>query len=117
MTSTYHYLELRFSRSLRLIVAYLSMTALLFFVSIVVYLPALALEQVTSIDVDITCITIFIICVSYTSMGGMKAVVWTDVFQLFFMFLSIGYVLVVATMKAGGPAAVFHTNHQVVCHI
>ena len=38
--------------------------------------------QVTGIDVDIACITIFIVCVFYTSMGGFKAVIWTDVFQV-----------------------------------
>ena len=33
-------------------------------------------------------------------------VIWTDVFQLFFMFLSTGYIIVVATQQAGGPAKV-----------
>ena len=36
---------------------------------------------------------------------GVK-VIWTDVFQLFFMFLSTGYIIVVATQQAGGPAKV-----------
>ena len=43
--------------------------------------------QVTGIDVDVACITIFLVCVFYTSLGGMKAVVWTDVFQVNFCIL------------------------------
>ena len=34
------------------------------------------------IDVDIACITIFLVCAFYTSVGGIKAVIWTDVFQV-----------------------------------
>ena len=29
------------------------------------------------------------------------------------MFLSTGYIIVVATIEAGGPSAVFHKAHQV----
>ena len=36
-------------------------------------------------------------------------VIWTDVFQLFFMFLSTAYIIAVATQQAGGPAKVRDT--------
>ena len=51
-------------------------------------------------------------CVFYTSVGGMKAVVWTDVFQLFFMFLSTITITILATANAGGVSAVFDSNYQ-----
>ena len=35
--------------------------------------------------------------------------IWTDVFQLFFMFLSTAYIIAVATQQAGGPAKVRDT--------
>ena len=47
-------------------------------------------HQITGLDVDSACIALFIICVFYTSVGGIKAVIWTDVFQLVFMFVSTG---------------------------
>ena len=53
--------------------------------------------QVTGIDVDIACITIFIVCVFYTSMGGFKAVIWTDVFQVQFSAVQCSEVLCYAT--------------------
>ena len=52
------------------------------------------------------------VCVFYTSVGGMKAVVWTDVFQLFFMFLSVLMMVFLATSQAGGPAAVLIKNYE-----
>jgi len=108
--SSYYYLELRFNRTVRLLGASLSTTALLLYIGIVTYLPALALEQVTGIDINVACVTIFVVCVFYTTAGGFKAVIWTDVFQLFFMFLSTGYIIVVATQQAGGPAKVVDRN-------
>ena len=43
----------------------------------------------------------------------MLQVIWTDVFQLFFMFLSTGYIIVVATQRAGGAAKV--ENIMIYC--
>ena len=42
----------------------------------------------------------------------MKAVVWTDVFQLFFMFLSVLIMVLLATSEAGGAGAVWDRNYQ-----
>ena len=48
-----------------------------------VYAPALALIQVTGFlngiknDVEIACFIIFLVCIFYSSIGGMKAVIWT----------------------------------------
>lgn len=110
--SCHMYLELRFNHTVKLLTASLATATLIFFIAIVVYLPALALEQVAGINVDIACITIFMVCAFYTSVGGIKAVIWTDVFQLFFMFLSTAYILVVATSLAGGAGAVMDRNRQ-----
>ena len=42
----------------------------------------LLIFQVVGLNVDLSCATMFVVCVFYTSVGGMKAVVWTDVFQV-----------------------------------
>ena len=39
-------------------------------------------------------------------------VIWTDVFQLFFMFLSVLIMVILATSQAGGAAAVWDRNYQ-----
>ena len=51
-------------------------------VSIVSLTTILTCYQVTGIDVDTSCLTICTVCVFYTSVGGIKAVVWTDAFQV-----------------------------------
>ena len=38
--------------------------------------------KILGLDVDLSCATMFAVCVFYTSVGGIKAVVWTDVFQV-----------------------------------
>jgi sodium-coupled monocarboxylate transporter 8/12 len=72
------YLEARFNRELRLFgsISFSIMTVL--WLPIVIYMPALAFNQTTSVNIHvITPISMFI-CIVYTSMGGIKAVVWTD---------------------------------------
>ena len=81
VTSAYEYLEDRFNLTARL---FASLSFILFHigrVAIVLYLPAIALAQVSSVDV-VTCIVIIgVLCVIYTVMGGIEAVVWTDAVQ------------------------------------
>lgn len=82
ITTAYEYLEQRFNLTARLIGS--AMFVLLQFgrIGIVLFLPSLALSMVTGIDV-ITCILVMgILSIAYTVMGGIEAVIWTDVFQV-----------------------------------
>ncbi|MCH1510439.1 MAG: sodium/solute symporter [Akkermansiaceae bacterium] len=81
ITTAYEYLEKRFNVATRVIG---STTFILFHVgrvAIVLYLPALALSSVTSIDIFLAISVIGVLCVIYTVMGGIEAVVWTDAIQ------------------------------------
>ena len=81
ITTAYEYLEKRFNVATRVIG---SVTFMLFHigrVAIVLYLPALALSSVTDINVFAAIAVIGILCVIYTVMGGIEAVVWTDAIQ------------------------------------
>ena len=81
ITTAYEYLEKRFNVATRVIG---SVTFMLFHigrVAIVLYLPALALSSVTDINVFTAITVIGILCVIYTVMGGIEAVVWTDAIQ------------------------------------
>lgn len=81
LTTAYEYLEQRFNVATRVIG---SLTFMLFHVgrvAIVLYLPALALSSVTSIDIFVAIGVIGVLCVIYTVMGGIEAVVWTDAIQ------------------------------------
>jgi SSS family transporter len=65
--------------------------------SIVLFLPSLALAAVTGISVTWSILLMGVVTIAYTLLGGMKAVIWTDVIQVVVMlggaFFAIGYVI------------------------
>jgi SSS family transporter len=106
VTSAYEYLEKRFNLPLRL---YGSAAFILFQLgrqAVVLLLPALALSAVCDLDVT-TCILLMgALCVIYTVMGGMEAVIWTDVVQTLVLlgaaFLSLMLIVVGTDGGIGG---------------
>jgi solute:Na+ symporter, SSS family len=50
-------------------------------ISVVLYLPSLALATVSDLDVETCIIGIGLLCIVYTVIGGIEAVIWTDVVQ------------------------------------
>ena len=81
LTSAYEYLERRFNVATRV---FASLSFVLFHIgriAIVLYLPALALAAVSDIGVIPSILVIGVLCVIYTVMGGIEAVVWTDAIQ------------------------------------
>ena len=80
--TAYHYLELRFnSRALRVLGALMFVLFQLGRMSIVMYLPCLALANLTGISVDVLIIAMGAIAIVYSYTGGLKAVLWTDFIQ------------------------------------
>ncbi|CAL4117051.1 unnamed protein product, partial [Meganyctiphanes norvegica] len=81
VTSAYEYLEIRFHRYIRLLGSGVFILQMVLYMAIVVYAPALALEQVTGLDAILSCALICFVCIFYTTIGGIKAVLWTDTVQ------------------------------------
>jgi len=82
LTTAYEYLEQRFNVVLRL---YGSITFILMQIGrigIVVLLPSMTLSLVTGIDVYTSIAIMGVLCTIYTVMGGIEAVIWTDVLQV-----------------------------------
>lgn len=102
VTSAYEYLERRFSLAIRL---YGSAAFILFQVgrqAIVLLLPALALATVSDLDVGLCIALMGVLCVSYTVMGGIEAVVWTDVAQSVVLLGAAAISLVLIVWQFGG---------------
>ncbi|CRK94159.1 CLUMA_CG007678, isoform A [Clunio marinus] len=114
ITSSYEYLEMRFNRSLRLFGSIMFSIMNVFYLPIVVYVPSLAFNQVTGVDVHITTWFVVFVCVFYTCIGGLKAVVWTDVVQTFSMFTALVIVAIKGTMdlKDGGFGKVMEDAYK-----
>ncbi len=82
VTSAYEYLEKRFDLSLRLLGSVSFILFQLGRMGIVVLLPALALSAVTGINLMICIALMGLLSTLYTVLGGMEAVIWTDVVQV-----------------------------------
>jgi SSS family solute:Na+ symporter len=80
-TSAYEYLEARFGPSIRVYGAATYILAQLLRLSLVLYLIALLAHELTGVEVT-TCIVVAGVFVAlYTVLGGIDAVIWTDVVQ------------------------------------
>ncbi|XP_025262465.1 sodium-coupled monocarboxylate transporter 1-like isoform X2 [Camponotus floridanus] len=110
LTSTYEYLEKRFDKRVRLIGSLLFIIGTMTWLPIVIYVPALAFNQVTGVNVHIITPFVCIVCIFYTCVGGLKAVVWTDFIQTFIMFGSMLLIVVKGTVDIGGVSLVVRRN-------
>ncbi|KAG9468722.1 hypothetical protein GDO78_022091 [Eleutherodactylus coqui] len=106
ITSIYHYLELRFGRSVRLFGTIQFLVGTMLYTGIVIYAPALILNQVTGLDIWASLFSTGAICTFYTTIGGMKAVIWTDVFQVLVMIAGFFAIAIRGALLVGGPSVV-----------
>jgi SSS family transporter len=82
LTTAYEYLELRFNLPTRVLGSSMYIFLQLGRLGIVLLLPSLALSVVTGIDVYACILTMGILSILYTVLGGIEAVIWTDVVQV-----------------------------------
>ncbi len=108
ITSAYQYLESRFGPSVRVYGALAFVIAQLVRISTILYLLSLLVHEVSGID-PIMCVLISGVFVSaYTIMGGIDAVIWTDVVQTVVLVLGGAVCLfVIVDLLPGGIGQVF----------
>nr|XP_057933339.1 sodium-coupled monocarboxylate transporter 1 [Doryrhamphus excisus] len=112
VTSTYEYLELRFNRATRLLGTFLFIVQTILYTGIVIYTPALALNQVTGMDLWSAVISTGVVCTFYCTMGGLKAVVWTDVFQVGVMLAGFLSVIIRSVILQGGVGPILSDSQH-----
>ncbi|KAI5632424.1 sodium:solute symporter family domain-containing protein [Phthorimaea operculella] len=112
ITSTNEYLRLRFNHKVRLLGTVMFIVGSLLYIPIVIYVPALAFSQVTGINVHLITPIVCIVCVFYTTLGGLKAVVWTDTLQTVLMYFAVLFVLLYGTWRLGGIGNVIEINKK-----
>ncbi|XP_069779331.1 sodium/iodide cotransporter-like [Narcine bancroftii] len=106
------YLELRFTKALRLCGTLQFLVATVLYTGVVIYAPALILNQVTALNIWVSLISSGTICTFYTSVGGLKAVVWTDIFQVIIMMSGFVAVIIRGTYLVGGAGKVLETAYN-----
>lgn len=65
-----------------------------FYTAVSVYAPAIALSKATGLNTRLAVFLIYLVCIFYSSQGGMKAVVIADTFQVSGFFSSKYYLAV-----------------------
>lgn len=106
ITTVMEYKGLRFGPSLRYAASFLLIAAQIGGrMSVVLLLPAIALSAVMGIDTITAVLLMGVIATAYTVLGGIHAVIWTDVLQVVVMFGgAILSLAIIAWGVDGGPA-------------
>ncbi|HMP73741.1 MAG TPA: sodium/solute symporter [Kiritimatiellia bacterium] len=112
LTTSYQFIEHRFGVFASRAAAVLFMLARTGWLGTVIYAPSLALHVVAGLPIWVAILLIGTLATLYCMLGGMSAVVWTDVPQFIIM---IGGAVWVATLLVqnveGGVAGILHTAH------
>lgn len=93
--TAYEYLERRFDAKTRSLTSFLFLLSRGMAAGIVLYAPAIVLSVIMGWDETITILIMAAVTIGYTIMGGITAVIWTDVIQMLMMFAGIAIALVV----------------------
>ena len=81
--SVYEYLERRFDRKTRLLAAGLFLVQKCLYAGVAIFAPALVVAEMTGLPLNWIVLGIGVFTTTYTMLGGMRAVIWTDAAQLF----------------------------------
>ncbi|TRY75595.1 hypothetical protein TCAL_00525 [Tigriopus californicus] len=113
VVSIYEYFELRYkSKFPRILMTIIFVLKTVLYTALVVYAPTIALSSVSSLSWWVCILVLGISSTLYTTLGGMKAIVWTDVFQIFIMFGGILAILIRGLERTGGFSNVWDTAEK-----
>jgi solute:Na+ symporter, SSS family len=105
--SAYEYFQARFGRPARVYAALAFSLAHFSKMGFVLYLMALTIASMTGWDIVTVIVAVAVVMIFYTVIGGIEAIVWSDVIQGFVMWvgiaISLGFLLF---LPHGGPSAV-----------
>ena len=114
--SAYEYFGKRFGRPTRLYASFAFSLAHFSKMGFIFYLLALTVNSMTGWSIDYIIPVVGAVTIFYTVIGGLEAVIWTDVIQGFVLWIGVavclGYLLF---LPPGGPAAVLRVaweNHK-----
>ena len=111
VSSVFEYLKLRYnSEYVRLIAVFCYLVRNFISSSLFIYGPATTLTLLTSLSEFNAIIIIGAIGTFYTAIGGIRAVIWTDVFQVIVMFSALILVITKGTVDIGGFNALIEIN-------
>ena len=112
VTTAYEYLERRFNIAVRLFGSASFIVFQFARMGVVVYVPALALAAVTGMDIYLCILLMGVLSTLYTVLGGMEAVIWTDVIQVGVLWGGMLLALGIIVADVGGIGDVVQVARQ-----
>ncbi|XP_052682437.1 sodium-coupled monocarboxylate transporter 1-like [Crassostrea angulata] len=113
ITSVNEYFELRYkSNRVRIFTTILSFMFWFIYLGIVTYGVSTAIESVLGVPIWLCVVIVSICSMIYTAIGGIKAVIWTDVIQYWIMLASVLAILIQGSLKVGGGSEVIRINSK-----
>lgn len=110
--TAYEYLERRFNLHVRSVTSGLFQLLRSWHVAVAIYGPALVIHLVSSMSVAECVLLMGLFTTFYTTLGGMKAVIWTDVIQFTTIIIGSIYIVVKALQKTpGGLVSAYSVAH------
>ncbi|XP_060065928.1 sodium-coupled monocarboxylate transporter 2-like [Ylistrum balloti] len=111
LTTVSEFFQVRYKgKAVRLFIATCTLLINEIYIGVIVMAQAVAMEGVTRIPRVVSMLALSSSAVLYTSIGGIKAVIWTDVFQSIIMLIGILSVIIKGTIESGGTAFVWEVN-------
>ncbi len=101
-TTVYEFLERRFNLPVRWLACLIWMSFTIGRMGIMVYIPSFALEVATGLNVYFCILLMGGIVTVYSTMGGVEAVIWTDVIQVIILLGGAILCLAMAVFDSGG---------------
>lgn len=108
LSSVNQYLKVRFkSEKVRLAGTFTFLFATVPYLGVVLYGPSLALSSVTPLNTATSILLIGLVCTFYTSIGGLKSVLATDIIQVIMMYGGLLLVIFRGFYLVGGIGEAF----------
>lgn len=89
VTTIYEYIGNRFGEKSKLLLIIHYFINSLIQISSMIFIPTLILQAITGLSFSTLVIVLVAFTIAYTSLGGIKAVIWTDTMQMLVVFISI----------------------------
>ena len=106
ITTAYEYLEQRFDLKTRLFASSIFVLIRISWMGTILFTASLALSKICGLSVITILVSLVAIGVFYTVLGGLTAVIWTDVVQFFILLAGAVFTIVYVAVDSGtGPLA------------
>ena len=110
VVSVYEYLEKRFGAKSRGLLAVIFLISRGLQTAVVLFAPALALSMITGLNTSAAILLMGVIAIIYTVFGGISAVIWTDVVQMFVIWLGVILAILIPMSHVDGGLGTILAN-------